>query len=70
MLYNWGPYFIVPSETLREFSGHVQLREWLDEALLENGEYEVLGLMHVTIRRGDREQVIARQNIADITIRN
>ena len=122
MSYNWGPFFIVPSETLREFSGHVQLREQLDDDLLakelqelnlsgpivkitnpwyfrkkdtdtwikigesaakadnfpvswetsglENGVYEVLGLMHVIVKKGDTEQAIARQNIVDITIKN
>ena len=119
---NWGPYFIVPSKALKEYSGHVQLREQLDEDLLakdlrglnmpgsivkitnpwyfrrkgadtwikigeseaiadnfpvswdttrlENGEYEVLGLMHVMVKAGDKEHTIARQNIVDITIKN
>lgn len=122
MSYNWGPHFIVPSETLKEFSGHVQLREWLDEDLLakelqemgvlgsivgitnpwyfrkkatgtwikigesaakadnfpvswdttqlDDGEYEVLGLMHVIVRAGGKEQTIARQSIVDVTIKN
>jgi hypothetical protein len=34
MSYNWGPYFLVPSEAIKEYSGHVQLRERLDEDLL------------------------------------
>lgn len=122
MSHNWGPYFIVPSKALTEYSGHVQLREQLDEDLLakdllglnmsgsikkitnpwyfrrkgadtwikigeseaiadnfpvswdttrlENGEYEVLGLMHVMVKAGDKEHTIARQNIVDITIKN
>ena len=34
MSHNWGPYFLVPSEAIKEYSGHVQLRERLDENLL------------------------------------
>ena len=122
MSHNWGPYFIVPSKALTEYSGHVHLREQLDGDLLakdllglnmsgsikkitnpwyfrrkgadtwikigeseaiadnfpvswdttrlENGEYEVLGLMHVMVKAGDKEHTIARQNIVDITIKN
>ncbi len=35
MPYEWGPHFIVPSETLKKFSGTVRLREMLDEDLLK-----------------------------------
>jgi hypothetical protein len=122
MSYNWGPYFIVPSETMKKFSGHVLLREYFDEALLnreleqlgivgtieyvtnpwyyrrqntstwikigesqnihdnfpvswdtstlENGIYEVLGLMHVFVKKGDEQQAIARQNIVEVTVEN
>ena len=34
MSHNWGPYYIVPSEVLKSYSGSVLLRENLDEALL------------------------------------
>jgi len=119
---HWGPYFIVPSESLRKFSGAVRLREQLDEELmyrelkelgisgavvritnpwyyrkkgtetwikvgesddkqenfavrwdttrLENGRYEVLGLMHVMVEKGDDERVIARQNVVEVSIDN
>ena len=122
MSYDWGPYFIVPSEAIKEYSGHVQLREQLDEDLLakelqelnltgsivkitnpwyfrkkgedtwikigeseamadnfpvswdttdlDNGEYEVLGLMHVFVKGRDTEHVIARQSIVDIAVKN
>jgi hypothetical protein len=122
MSINWGPYFIVPSESQRTLSGRVVLREHFDEELLnkeldqlgysgaaikatnpwyyrkkkteswmkigessdkqnnfavpwetkklENGEYQVLGVMHVSIKKGEDEQVIARQNIMDVTIKN
>lgn len=122
MPYNWGPHFIVPSETLRTFSGRILLREELDENLLrkdldelgfsgpvvrivnpwyirkadqlswvkvgesddqvanfpvswdtstvDNGEYEVLGLMHVFVKDGNAQRVVARQNIVRVTVTN
>lgn len=122
MSQNWGPYFIVPSPNLRQLSGHVRLRENLDEDLLnkeletlgmrgpivkisnpwycrkkgedtwlkigesndkhedfpvswettqlENGEYEVLGQMHVFVKQGETERTIARQNVMEVTITN
>jgi len=122
MSYNWGPHFIVPSETLRTFSGRILLREELDENLLrkdldelgfagpvvrivnpwyirkadqlswvkvgesddqvanfpvswdtssvDNGEYEVLGLMHVFVKDGNAQRVVARQNIVRVTVAN
>ncbi|MBN1855506.1 MAG: hypothetical protein JW846_00965 [Dehalococcoidia bacterium] len=122
MSHNWGPHFIVPSDTLRDFSGRILLRETLDEELLkynleslgiegsvarisnpwyirkvgqntwlkvgesddkaanfpvswdtttvENGKYEVLGLMHVFVRVGDQERIVARQSIVEVTIKN
>jgi len=39
-------------------------------AELENGQYEVLGLMHVFVQKGDEEGAIARQNIVEVTIKN
>ncbi len=120
--YNWGPHFIVPSEVLKKYSGIVQLRERLDEDLLDrelaelglggvveavanpwyfrkkgtgtwikigesedkagnfpvtwdtsalpNGEYEVLGLMHVFVRQNGSRHAIARQNVVEVTIEN
>ncbi len=41
-----------------------------DTTILENGQYQVLGLMHVFIRKGDEEKVVARENIAEVTIEN
>ncbi len=122
MSINWGPFFIVPSESQKTLSGRVVLRESFDEELLnkeleqlgysgaaikatnpwyyrkknteswmkiaessdrqnnfavpwettklENGEYQVLGVMHVSIKKGEEEQVIARQNVMDVTIKN
>jgi len=122
MSVNWGPHFIVPSETLRAFSGKVLLRENFDEDLLkeelnelgyagapfsatnpwyyrkqgsdtwikigesadrssdfsvqwdtlalENGAYQVLGLMHVFVKKAEEEFTVARQNIVDVTVHN
>lgn len=122
MSINWGPHFIVPSETLKTFSGRALLRETFDEDLLkkeleelgfegypiratnpwycrqkgtetwikigesaekkdnfavswdttglENGEYQVLGLMHVWIKKDGQEFVVARENIVDVVIEN
>jgi hypothetical protein len=122
MSINWGPFFIVPSESQKTLSGRVVLRESFDEELLkkeldqlgyagaaisatnpwyyrkknteswmkinessdrqnnfavpwetatlENGQYQILGVMHVSIKKGEEERVIARQNIMDIKIKN
>jgi len=122
MSINWGPYFIVPSETLKTFSCRALLRETFDEDLLKkelkelgyegdpiratnpwycrekgaetwikigesaemkdnfavswdttmlvNGEYQVLGLMHVWVKKDSREFVVARENIVDVVVEN
>lgn len=41
-----------------------------DTTHLENGQYEVLGLMHVFVREGDLEGVVARQSIIEVTVEN
>jgi hypothetical protein len=35
---------------------------------LKDGQYEVLGLMHVFIKQDDREEVIAGQNITEVKV--
>jgi hypothetical protein len=122
MTYDWGPHFIVPSESLKSFSGVVRLRESLNEDLLhkelkelgisgaivkianpwyfrkkgagswikigesddmqenfpvtwdtsklQNGPYEVLGLMHVSVLEHETQHIIARQSIVDVTVEN
>ena len=119
---NWGPYYIVPSEVLKKYSGSVLLREEFDEELLAkelkslglngpvlrvvnpwyyrqkdsatwikigestdkqanfpvrwdtnalaNGQYEVLGLMHVFVRKNGDEVAIARENVVEVTVAN
>lgn len=122
MSYNWGPYYIVPSESLKSYSSGVRLREQLDEELLqkeleelhltgsvvrivnpwyyrkkgtntwikigesddrhenfpvrwdtiglENGQYEIMGLMHVFVKENREEKAIARENIVEVTVMN
>jgi hypothetical protein len=119
---DWGPHFIVPSETLKTFSGRVLLRETFDEDLLikelkdlglegnpiratnpwycrkkgtetwikigesaekkdnyavswdttklDNGEYQVLGFMHVWLRKNGQELLVGRENIVDVVVEN
>jgi len=122
MEHNWGPHFIVPSESLKDYSGVVKLREELNEDLLskeleelgitgnivrinnpwyyrkkgaqtwikigesankrenfpvtwntsslDDGKYEVLGLMHVFVKQDKVEHGIARQGVAEINVKN
>jgi hypothetical protein len=37
---------------------------------LENGQYEILGLMHVFVKEGNIEGAIARQGIVEVTVEN
>jgi hypothetical protein len=41
-----------------------------DTSKLENGQYEVLGLMHVFVKHDTEESIIARQNIVEVTVEN
>jgi hypothetical protein len=41
-----------------------------DTTRLENGQYEVLGLMHVFVRDSDLEGAIARQSVIQFTVEN
>lgn len=41
-----------------------------DTTTLENGQYEVMGLMHVFAKKGNAEVAIARQNVVEITVKN
>jgi len=122
MAYDWGPHYIVPSEVTKSYSGAIQLREELEEDLLnkeleelgitgpilrvtnpwyyrkkntdtwikigesadrqqnfpvrwdttnlENGQYEILGLMHVFVRKNGEEKAIARENVVEVTVKN
>ncbi len=37
---------------------------------LENGQYEIMGLMHVFVKKDNMEKAIARQNIVEVTVEN
>jgi hypothetical protein len=41
-----------------------------DTTGLPNGQYEILGLMHVFVRYNGGETAIARQNIVEVTVEN
>ena len=41
-----------------------------DTSTIENGQYEVLGLMHVFVKRNGGETAIARENVVEVTIQN
>ncbi|KPK28749.1 MAG: hypothetical protein AMK69_08400 [Nitrospira bacterium SG8_3] len=41
-----------------------------DTTQLENGLYEVMGLMHVFVKKGREETGIARQNVVEVTVDN
>lgn len=41
-----------------------------DTTKLENGQYEVMGLMHIFVKKGRQEKGIARQNIVEVTVQN
>ena len=41
-----------------------------DTTGVENGQYEIMGLMHVYAKKGELETGIARQNIVEVTVKN
>lgn len=41
-----------------------------DTTNLENGQYQIMGLMHVFLGEGDKGKAIARQNIVEVTVEN
>lgn len=41
-----------------------------DTKEFDNGEYEILGLMHVSAKKGEKQLTIARQNIVDVKVEN
>ena len=41
-----------------------------DTTGLESGQYEILGLMHVFVRKDGGETAIARENVVEVTIEN
>jgi hypothetical protein len=41
-----------------------------DTTGLENGQYEILGLMHVFVKNNGEETAIARENVVEVTVKN
>ncbi len=41
-----------------------------DTTNLENGQYEIFGLMHVFVKKGGEQKAIARGNIVEVTVEN
>jgi hypothetical protein len=41
-----------------------------DTTNLENGQYEVMGLMHVLVKEDGKEITIAGENIVEVTVEN
>ena len=41
-----------------------------DTTGLENGQYEVIGLMHVFVKRHGEVKAIARENVIEVTVEN
>ena len=41
-----------------------------DTTTLENGRYEILGLMHVFVKKDGGETAIARENVVEVTVEN
>jgi len=100
MSYDWGPYYIVPSQILKVYSGSVHntrvtnpwyyrrknSETWIrigesdnihenfpvrwNTTYLEDGQYEILGLMHVFVGKGNEETAIARENVVEVSVKN
>jgi hypothetical protein len=41
-----------------------------DTTKLENGHYEIMGLMHIFVKQGDEEKAIARENVVEVAVEN
>jgi hypothetical protein len=41
-----------------------------DTTQLKNGQYEVLGLMHVFVKQNNVQSAIARQSVVGVTVKN
>ena len=41
-----------------------------DTTHIDNGQYEIMGLMHVFAKKGSEDMAIARQNIVEVTVEN
>jgi len=50
--------------------GHQNFPTRWDTTSLKNGQYEVMGLMHVFVKKNGAEIGIARQNVVEVTVEN
>jgi hypothetical protein len=41
-----------------------------DTTNLENGKYEIMGLMHVFVKKDGEAKAIARENVVEVTVKN
>ena len=41
-----------------------------DTTSLQNGQYEVMGLMHVFVKKDGKQEAIARENVVEVTVEN
>ena len=41
-----------------------------DTTTLQNGRYEIMGLMHVFVKRNGAEIAIARENVVEVSVEN
>ncbi len=41
-----------------------------DTTSLPNGQYEIMGLMHVFVKKDGKQEAIARENIVEVTVEN
>lgn len=41
-----------------------------DTTNLENGQYQILGLMHAFVKKDGEETAIARENVVEVTVKN
>jgi protoporphyrinogen oxidase len=41
-----------------------------DTTKVGNGQYEVIGLMHVFVEEDGKEKAIARENVVEVTVKN
>ena len=41
-----------------------------DTTSLQNGQYEVMGLMHVFVKKDGKQEAIARENMVEVTVEN
>ena len=41
-----------------------------DTTSLQNGQYEVMGLMHVFVKKDGKQEAITRENVVEVTVEN